>query len=144
MMRYGATDIRRSIRVHAIVFSMLALPAGAAAQRAHVDTAGLCLLDHREAFFAFQVSQPAAYVGRSGGTSRSPHPVKPTAKSRLVLGFIVDTTGRVDSSTVRTYQVRDSALLRETLRELSKWIFLPAVWHRCAVVRQFVQVGVVR
>ena len=70
--------------------------------------------------------------------------MKPTANSRLVLGFIVDTTGRVDSSTVRTYQVRDSALLRETLSELSKWIFRPAVWRRCAVVRQFVQVGVVR
>ena len=57
MMPYSATDVRRSMRVYALVLSVLALPAGVAAQRAHVDTAGLCL-DHGK------ISSPSKYRSR--------------------------------------------------------------------------------
>ena len=90
-------------------------------------------------YFAEQVDSPAAYDERSAA------PVYPDSLQRLgiegsvMARFIVDTTGRVEMSTVQTFESTNVKFTQSVLEALPRMLFRPAVLNGHAA-RQFVEV----
>ena len=90
-------------------------------------------------YFAEQVDSPAAYDERSAA------PVYPDSLQRLgiegsvLARFIVDTLGRVEMSTVQTFESTNLKFTQSVLDALPRMLFRPAVLNG-HTARQFVEV----
>ncbi len=90
-------------------------------------------------YFAEQVDSPAAYDDRSAA------PVYPDSLQRLgiegsvMARFIVDTTGRVEMSTVQLFESTNVRFTQSVLDALPRMLFRPAVLNG-QTARQFVEV----
>jgi hypothetical protein len=89
----------------------------------------------RQFFFEFEATVPAAIVGKTSAPSIAPD-------SGALVQFIVDSAGRVDTSTVRLLAARGSRMGRTELATLiGGWPFTPGQVKGCPVT-QLVQMSV--
>ncbi len=89
-------------------------------------------------FTEASVQVPARLVADS--TVR-PRPVSTQRDSANVVSFVVDTTGRVEPSTLVALHVADSSLFRRVQNNIGRWRYEPARASGCRV-RQVVIVSI--
>jgi len=63
----------------------------------------------------------------------SPNVPPGSAPGRFVLGVVVDTNGRAETTTVRVASGSDSAMVASVLAVLPRWEFTPAIVDGCKV-----------
>ena len=130
-VRPGSVDLREAVVVSA---DSCAAKVDSAMQVARDRTTSTTLPAQRSFFFEHELTVRAARVGTPAPST--------TPDSGAIVQFVVDTAGRVDTSTVRLLAARGSRMGRTELATLiGGWPFTPGRVAGCPIA-QLVQMSV--
>lgn len=82
---------------------------------------------------ASQGMQPTPYVRPGNGQPGTSFDVPAITAGRVIIDFLVDTTGHVDMNSIHVVGSTDKRILQAAVAVLPRWRFLPAQFGRCVI-----------